>query len=136
MQVGQQLVAGNAGQAGLAALVEFLLQARRGQLGDDDQVAVDPLDAFQRQQEGVADLLDAVQGGQFPRRPLVVAAAVNDLDGLGQSAGGVGLPDLAIAAGAQSLADQVARDRFQSAKTSWRVGSAHDDQFSPITVAK
>ena len=69
VQVGQQLVAGNAGQAGLAALVEFLLQARRGQLGDDDQVAVDPLDAFQREQEGVADLLDAVQGGQFARAP-------------------------------------------------------------------
>ena len=116
VQVGQQFVAGNAGQTGLAALFEFLLQARRGQLGDDQQVAVDPLDAFQRQQEGMADLLDAVQGGQFPRRPHVVAATVNDLDGLGQSAGGVGLPDLAIAAGPQALADQVARDRFRQRK--------------------
>ncbi len=69
VQVGQQLAAGNAGKTGLAALVEFLLQARRGQLGDDDQVAVDALDAFQREQEGMADLLDAVQGGQFPRGP-------------------------------------------------------------------
>ena len=96
---------------GLAALVEFLLQARRGQLGDDDQVAVDQLDALQREQEGVADLLDAVQRGQFPRRPLVVVAAVDDLDGLGESAGRVGLPDFAIAAGADALAAiQVARE--------------------------
>ena len=102
MQVGQQFVARDARQAGLAALVEYLLQARRGQLGDDDQVAVDQLDAFQREQEGMADLLDAVQGGQFAGGPLVVVAAVNDLDGLGESAGGVGLPDFAVAAGADA----------------------------------
>ena len=105
------------GLARLAALVELLLQARRGQLGDDDQVAVDPLDPFQREQEGMADLLDAVQRGQFAGGPLVVAAAVDDLDRLGHSARRVGLPDLAVAARAQPLADEVAGDRFGQGKT-------------------
>ena len=118
MEVGQQLAAGDAGKPKLAALVELLSQARCGQLGDNDQVAVDSLDAFQREEEGVADLLDAVQRGQFPRRPLVVAAAVDDLDGLGQFAGRVGLPDLAVTAGPQSLADAIARDSVRSGKTS------------------
>ena len=56
---------GMPGQSRLAALVEFLLQARSGQLGDDDQLVVDPLDPLQREQEGMADLLDAVQRGQL-----------------------------------------------------------------------
>ena len=52
---------------------------------------------------GMANFLDAVQGGQFPRRPVVVAASEDDLDRLGDSAGGLGLPDFAVAAGADAL---------------------------------
>ena len=50
VEMREQFVAG-CRTALVAALVELLLQARRGQLGDDDQVAVDALDPLQREQE-------------------------------------------------------------------------------------
>ena len=56
VQVGQQLVAGNARQSRLAALLEFLLQTRGGQFDDDHQVTVDQFDALQREQERDGEL--------------------------------------------------------------------------------
>ena len=82
VQVGQQLIAGNSHESRLAAPLEFLFQVRGSQLHDDYEVALNQFDPLKREQEGVANLLDAVQGGQFPCRAGIVAAAVDDLDGL------------------------------------------------------
>ena len=65
VQIGQQFFARDARQARLAVLVEQLLHARGGQLGHDDQVAVDQLDPLQREDERVAHLLDAVQRAEL-----------------------------------------------------------------------
>src|SRR5439155_21882470 len=107
----------DAGEAGLVVLVEDVLEALVGQLHDDDQFAVDHLDALQRQEEGVADRLDQLQGAEFLLGGGGVAVeavevAENELDGLGQAAGGLALPDLAEAAAAQRLQEAVTGDRL------------------------
>ena len=63
--VAQQVVAGDADQPGRLALDVKIVQALVGQLHDDDQLALDHLDALQRQDEGMADFLDAVEGLAF-----------------------------------------------------------------------
>ena len=63
------------------------MRLRIGQLGDDDQLAVDDLDPLQGEEERVADLLDAVERLQLAGGAALVEAAEDDLDRLGQSAG-------------------------------------------------
>ena len=50
--VDEELVARDTGGAFSPALLETLLEAHVGQLGDHDQLAVDDFDPFQREQEG------------------------------------------------------------------------------------
>src|SRR5262249_48891827 len=106
-------------QAGLAlplVLVEEVLEAAVGKFGDDDEVAADDLDAFDGEQEGVAKALDVLEGAAFliGAAGLVVQAdlAVDELDGLEQSAGGLALPNLPEATLAQRFEQSVAGDRF------------------------
>ncbi len=109
-QVHEQLVPRHAEHLRLAALGVAIFQAAVGQLGDDHELAVDHLDPLQRQQERVADLFDALERFQFARGPHLVQLAVDELDGLDQPAGRVGLPDLAIAAGADAFLELVSGD--------------------------
>ena len=81
------------------------------------QLAVDDLDAVDRADERVADLLDALEGLQLLLGAGAVdvegvEVAVDELDGLEDAAGGLALPDLAEAAGAERLDQAVAGDRF------------------------
>ena len=62
LHVAEQLVARDARQSLAAALLEAVPEVAVGQLHDDDQLAVDDVEAFQRQDEGMADRLDAVEG--------------------------------------------------------------------------
>ena len=110
--VRQQLVAGNARQLLLAALLEAVLQAAVGQLGDDQQLPVDDLDPLQRQQERMPHALDAVEGLQLAGRAVFVEQAIDELDRLDQLARRFGRPDLAIAARADPLDELVARNRL------------------------
>src|SRR5581483_7499824 len=115
--VDEQLVARDAGQALAAALLEAVPQVSLGQLHDDDELAVDDVVAFEAEDVGVADGLDAAEGLEFLLGALaaVVSAAEvaeDELDGLVQTAGGFGLPDLAEAAAAEALDELVARNRL------------------------
>ena len=65
LQVAEQLVAGDAGQPLGAALLEAVPEVAVGQLHDDDELAVDDVVAFEREDVGVADGLDAVEGLQL-----------------------------------------------------------------------
>src|SRR5262249_50269665 len=109
----EQLVARQAGQARLAARDEPVVQAPVGQLHDDDQIVADDLDAVQGEDERVADGLDALDGmqlfeGTIGARVEGTLLAVDELDGLGQAAGGLALPDLAEAAAAERFEQAVA----------------------------
>ena len=115
--VAEQLVARDAGQALRAALLEAVPEVAVGQLHDDDELAVDDVEAFEREDERMADGLDALEGLEFLLGALAVLAggvevAVDELDGLEQAAGGLGFPDFAEAAAAQPLDQPVAGDRF------------------------
>ena len=100
------------------AFLESVVQAPVGQLHDDDQFAVDDLDAVHRQDERMADLLDALEGLQFLLGAGAVhvegiEVAVDELDGLEQAARGLALPDFAEAAAAQRLDQAVAGNRLR-----------------------
>src|SRR5713226_1780918 len=75
----------------------------------------------------MADRLDAAQGFELLLGPLSVGAgslevAINELDGLEQSAGGFALPYFAKAAAANALDELVTRDRLCSAFEPYRHG--------------
>ncbi|MFO0841381.1 MAG: hypothetical protein U0797_03135 [Gemmataceae bacterium] len=115
-QVGQHLVSGDADVTGLAVLREQVVQAAVGQLGDQDQVAVDQLDPLDRQQERVAKAFDVLQRAELL---LGVAGgcvepgvAGDELDRLEEPPRGLALPDLTEPALAQRLEELVAGDRF------------------------
>jgi hypothetical protein len=112
--VTEQLVARDAGEALGAALREAVEEGAVGQLADDDQPAVDDLEAVQRQDVRVADRFDAVEGLQllFQARRVEGGAALDDLDGLEHAAGGRGLPDLAEPARADARDEPISGDRF------------------------
>ncbi len=118
LEVAQQLGPRHARQTGVAALAEEIVQAAVGQLHDDDQLAVDPLDAVHAQQEGVAQGLDVLQGAQFllgaggAAVVQVVVVAADELDRLEEAAGGLAFPDLSEAAAAERFHEPVAGDRF------------------------
>ena len=75
-------------------------------------LVVDDLDTFERQQERVANLLDAAKRLELLLGAAVAHVAVDDLDGLGKTTRRRGLPHLAITAGAKALEQLVARDGF------------------------
>ncbi len=59
VQIDEQLVARNADHAGRLALLVAVLQAHVGQFGHDDQLAIDDLDALEREQERMPDQFHA-----------------------------------------------------------------------------
>ena len=107
-----------------AAFFEAVPEVAVGQLHDDDELAVDNVVAFQRQDIGVANRFDAAEGFVFLGGAVVVVLvgggdvagpgrdagaalggqfAEYELDGLVEAAGGLALPDLAETAAAQAL---------------------------------
>ena len=64
-QIAQKVVAGDADHAGGLALDEHIVQRPLGQLHDDDELAVDGLDAVERADERMADFADALQRVQL-----------------------------------------------------------------------
>ena len=112
VDVDHQLFPRNSGKALLATGDKALFQTGFGQLGDDHQLTVDDLNAFERQQERVTHVLDAVQRLKFAFGAIFVEVAVNELDGLDESARRIGRPDFAVTAGAQAGDQPVASDRF------------------------
>ena len=90
---------------------------RIGQLHDDDELAVDDVEAFEREDIGMANGLDTAEGFEFLLGALaaVVGAgkvAEDELDGLVQAARRFRFPNFAEAAAAESFDEPVARNRF------------------------
>src|SRR5260370_411986 len=110
----QQLSARNAFVACAAAFLEPVHQAHVGQLGDDDELAVNNLVALERKQERVANFLNAPKGLEFLFGSVLADAAINDLDGLAESSRRSGLPDLTVAAGAEPDNQLVSRYGFRA----------------------
>ena len=75
VHVAEQFVARDAGQALGAALLEAVPEVAVGQLHDDDELAVDDVVAFQRQDVGMADRLDAAEGLEFLLGAVAVVVA-------------------------------------------------------------
>ena len=110
----EQLLARDAGLALPLIVEQDRLEVAVGQLHDEDQHAVEDLDAFEGEEEGVADALDALDGFPFlgGEAAAGVGVAADELDGLEEAAGGLALPDLAEAAAAQRLDEPVAGQRL------------------------
>src|SRR5208283_1717342 len=104
---------------GRRTLLEAIHQAGIGQFGDDDQLAVDHLDTLKREEEGVADFLDAAEGLEFAAGAFAVKTSINELDRLDETAGSVGLPHFTVAAGADPLADRVSGNDFRRQAGHW-----------------
>ncbi len=122
--VAQQLVARDADQAGRQAFLIAVVQALVRHFHDDDQLALDDLDAVHGEDEGMADFLDAVEGVQLLFGPGAVdveriEVAEDELDRLEQAARRLAFPDFAEAAAAERLDQAIARDRL-------RIGLAHN----------
>ena len=77
--VAEQLLARDAGQVLRAALAEPVPERAVGQLHDDEELAVDDVEAFQGQEERMADLLDAVEGLRSCSAPLPSSPASSRL---------------------------------------------------------
>ena len=111
-EVFDQLVARDSRLPGLPADRELLLEAHVGHFRHDHQLPVDDFNPFEVEQERMVERFHQFERPEFPRRPFVLDAAMDELDGLDQAAGGDGLPDFAVAAGADALAEHVARNRL------------------------
>src|SRR5207244_4508557 len=96
---------------------EDVVEAAIGQLHDDDQLALDDLDAVDRQDERMADGLDEVERPQLLLGAVGVGVqslggiAGDELDGLEEVAGRNALPDLAEAALTKRFDQAVAGER-------------------------
>ena len=117
LHVAQQLFAGNARQAKRTALAEPVPEVAVGQLHDDEELAVDDVEAFERKNVGMAYGFDAGQGFEFllGAVPILVSClkiAVDELDRLVEAAGSLGLPNFAKAAPTQPLNEPVTGDGF------------------------
>jgi len=113
-KVAKQLLPRDARQPFFATLLEAVLQAALCQLGDDQQLSVDDLDPLQREEERMADPLDAVERFEFAGRAVLVQEAVDELDRFGELAGGFGRPHFAIATRPDPLHKLIAGDRLLS----------------------
>ena len=118
LQESKQFDPGNAGEILGATLAKAIPQVAVRQLGDDQQLALNDVVTFEREQVGMSDRLKALQGAQLllgmPGSVLVDGSqvAVDDLDGLHQAARSLRLPNLAKAAAANSLQQAIARNGF------------------------
>src|SRR5262249_2617618 len=104
-----------------AALAEAVPERAVGQLGGDDELAVDDVVTFEGEDVGMADLLDAAEGLELLLGAVALIRihagagaklAIDELHRLQHTAGRLGLPDLAEAAAAKPLDQSVPRDRF------------------------
>ncbi len=116
-QITEQLLARNAGLARLLVSGQQLVQVLVGQLHDDDQRAVEALDAIHRKQEGMANGLDPLHGAQLLLRAGAVAGQVvhvaeHELDGLEQPPRRLAFPHFAEPAAAQRLDQPITGDRL------------------------
>ena len=135
--VAEQLIAGNARHAGLTARVEPRFETALGQFRDDDQAAVDDFDPFDREQERMPDLFDAIERFQFALGAGLVEPAVDELDRLAQPARDLGFPDLTVAAAAQTGTQHVAGNRLVLQRGVRRSGSTLTMEIKIFkTVAK
>ena len=115
----EQFVARDAGQPARLALAEAVLELPVGQLHDHHEFVADDLDAFERQEERVADRLDLLERAEFLPEPVLAAAvfglrARDELDRLVQPARRLALPHLAEAAAPERLQELVPRQRFRA----------------------
>ncbi len=110
----EQLFARNAGRPLPLIVEKDRLEVAVGQLHDEDQHPVEDLHAFEGEEEGMADALDALDGFSFlgGETAAGVGVAADELDGLVEAAGGLALPDLTEAAAAQRLQEPVAGERL------------------------
>ncbi len=112
-QVAQQLFARDARLVLALVIAQQAVQALVGQLHDDDENAVHDLDAVQRQDEGMADGFDQLQGFAFlVGRSVLLVLVGHELDGLVQAAGRLALPDFAEAAATQRFDQAITGDRL------------------------
>jgi hypothetical protein len=126
-QVAQQLGARDAFFPPGAVLRQHRLEAAVSQLHDDEQDAVDDLDAVHRQDERVTDRLDTLKRRKLLlRRAAARGAAAHELDGLAEPSGGLALPDLAEAPLPQRLEQPVTRDRLGTTLARERNRLGHD----------
>jgi hypothetical protein len=112
-QVAQQLGARDAWKSLGPALLVTRFEVAVGQLHDDEELTLDDVEAFQRQDVRVTDRLDAAEGLQLLGHGAAVGAdglhvAVDDLDGLVQAARRFTLPDLAEAAASEEFEQAIA----------------------------
>ena len=70
--VPEQLITSNSRQAGAATLVVTVFQTRVGQFCNDREPVVDDFDPFQREQERVADRLDAMKRAELQFRAAII----------------------------------------------------------------
>src|SRR5271156_6567613 len=103
MHVAQQLTAWNAASPVGPALLEPIQERLVGQLAHHDQLAVDDFESLERQDERMPQRLDPIQRLDFLVGLALAEAPVDELDRFEQPTGRLGLPDLAKAAGSQSL---------------------------------
>src|SRR5262249_50089632 len=116
LHVAEEFVARDARQALMLAFLVPVVEAAVGQLHDDEELAIDDVVAFERENVRMADALDAFEGLEFLADAnlivffAAVEAAVDDFDGLHDAARGARFPDLAETALAEALQKLVAGD--------------------------
>ena len=128
-EVAQQFVARDAGQMGIDALAELVLQLVVGQFHDHDEFGPDHLDPFEGEHERVADLLDLLERGELLAQLLATfghgRVAGDELDGLVQPAGGFALPHLAEPAAPEGRDEPVTGQRLGAGRFGVRsIGAA------------
>ncbi len=116
----QKLAARNPQKPLRPAFLESIPEIAIGQLHHNQQLAVDNVVAFERENIGMTDGLHAAEGFELLFGPLSVRAgglqvSVDKLDGFEQPAGSFTLPNLPESASAQALDELVTGDRLCSA---------------------
>jgi hypothetical protein len=120
-QIADELVARDSGQTLLPAFAKTVPDRAIGQLHHYDELIVNDIEAFQRQDERMMDGLDAIKGLELLVGSGVIVAglgakvAVHELDGFEEPARSLGFPDFAEAAPADPLNEAVALDRLRTA---------------------
>ena len=117
-QVAEKFLARQTRFAAAAVFFPELVQVLVGQLGNDDQLALDALDAVDGEEKGMADGLDVLDGSQLffgvnAADLQAVEGAVDELDRFVDAAGGLALPDLAEAAASQGRQKSITAQGFR-----------------------
>jgi hypothetical protein len=117
VEVRQQLVARDARVAARLPTIPDRVQVLFGQLHDDEEIVADQFDAVGCQNQGMTNVLDAVErqrlqvpGGRLGSRAAKVVE--DELEGFVSADGGRALPDLSKPAAAEALDQPVTRKGF------------------------